>query len=110
MPDLGKTYDGPSEMLAPEPLSGKDPEVHYPSLYIGDMKEPLGLPAEGEATVTFKIRSETKKTRNGKTCYAYDIDIKSIYPKKGGKAKPTKETSEALDDLLKEIIQEKTDD
>lgn len=111
MPDLGKTYDGGNVPADPISHSMIEQEVHYPSLYVEGLSEPLGLPAEGEATITFKIRQETKKIRNGKTTYCYDLDVKSIYPKKGGKGKAkSKDTSEALDELLAKVMSEKDDD
>ena len=103
MPDLGRKSGSCCDI--PVAPSEKEPEIHYPSLYISDLDEDLGLPSEGEAVIKFKVTRKSETTRKGKpTKYSYDIDVKSIYPKKGGAKKSQfKDTDDALDELKEEL-------
>lgn len=86
-------------------------ETHYPSLYIDfDGDDAPDFPKTGTMTVKFRLRSESEKTRNGKTTCSYEFDILSVESVKGGAEKKDEESSsDALDRLKNESENEEDD-
>ena len=99
--NLGRKMEGPTAPNSIEvEIKAEEPKVYYPSLYVEGLPESLGVSGEGTATVKFKVVSETKKTRDGKTTFCYDIEIQDFAPK-GGKSKKSDE--EELDELRDKV-------
>lgn len=73
--DLGQKYDS-SPCSAPAPAS--DSKVNYPSLYFTH-DEPLDLPEEGTAVITFRKIESSENTRDPEDPkYRCELEVQSI--------------------------------
>ena len=76
--DLG--YEYPERAIASAPPEETKSEKHYPSLYISNCPELMGL-EDGEAIITYKVVSRTESERKGKEDCSLELEITSIKPK-----------------------------
>lgn len=94
-----KSESMPSAVEAP-----KDPEVHYPTLYLSDVEGLGDLPEEGTAMIKFKRKNLTVTDREGKKSVSADIEIQSLdcNHKDKKSSKPEKSAEEAFDETMAE--------
>jgi len=105
--NLGTKYEGSLPCCEKqEELEG----MHYPSLYVSDLKEPLGVGKEGTAKVSFKILSATKTTRNGKTKYSYEIEVREFSPSGSSKKSEADVLDEIRDEVVSKSMEEEEED
>jgi hypothetical protein len=75
--DLGIT-DKPHECTGMSISSGSD-KPRYPCLYITSEEE-LDLGDAGVAEIKYKRTEKSEKTRDGKSTYCYELEIRGINP------------------------------
>ena len=77
--DLGYTYD--TAGYGCYPSSEKPNKKYFPTLYINDREDELGLPLSGVAKIKFRLKSKTtRQDENGKQRHSADIEVQSIDP------------------------------
>ncbi|HYG24438.1 MAG TPA: hypothetical protein VEH04_16795 [Verrucomicrobiae bacterium] len=105
--NLGRKWDTSLEVCAPCPPTAskdKEPEVHYPSLYIDGVKDLPDFPDEGTITVRFKKVRESKETYKGKKTESCSLDIIEILDVSRDQASKGDDREAELDRLAKEEV------
>jgi hypothetical protein len=103
--DLGYTYDEPTALASSpdkESESSEKPKMHYPSLYMGNLKEVIDLPDEGEAIIKFKVTERAVTDRNGEKSCRLDLEVHSLSPLSSSKETSSSKSGD-LDSAMKAI-------
>ena len=68
----------PAPVSSDETDGVEDSKVHYPSVYLYDIKGLSKLPKKGRAVIEFDVRSVTRSNQDGVESCSMEMEIKSI--------------------------------
>ncbi len=101
------TIDLGSKPLSDSAIKPANPsKVYYPSFHVSGADDLSDLPSgEFTATITGKVSSVTKSTRDGKTVWSCEIEVRDITPDGSGK-----DSGDGLNDAIDKIAKKKSTD